>query len=73
MKDIVINDRTFKDIPENFDDVTIKQYERLFKNITEDMNYMEQQAVAVSELYNIPLEEIYDINGGVFSVMVDEV
>jgi hypothetical protein len=37
------------------------------------MTYIDQQAVAVSHLYNIPLDEVYDINGGVFSVMVDEI
>jgi hypothetical protein len=37
------------------------------------MNYIEQQAIAVSGIYNIPLNEVYNIHGEVFSAMVDEI
>jgi hypothetical protein len=30
MRDIIINDVKFKDIPESLEDITIKQYEDIF-------------------------------------------
>jgi hypothetical protein len=73
MKDIIINNIKFKDIPENFDDITITKYSQVFENITEEMNYIEQQVQAVSVIYGLTVDEVYNIHGDVFAAMVDEI